>query len=142
MARSTKATWLEGPGDLKTEEIKDVPVKGQSVLVRGLPAAYSAEVSSQMKMTQEGRDQVARVDVAAMEVLQFAHGVIEPEFSEDDARQVAQKYGPAFKKIVAKIDLLSGIDKEAIENAQARFPGSGEGKDGAGVGDGTPAGGK
>lgn len=143
MSRSTKEAWLTGPGDLKEAEIEDVPVDGSSVLVRGLPAAYSNQATSEaleMKTTPQG-DQVATVNTARLEVLQFVHGVIEPEFNIDEARIIAEKYGPAFKKVVAKIDELSGIDKEALESAQARFPGERASKNGSDVGDAAPGGG-
>jgi hypothetical protein len=122
MARSTKDAWLSGQGDLREEEVEDVPVKGESVLVRALPAIVSARVQSQMRLETEGREQVAKMDVAEMEILQFAHGVVDPVFSEAEAREVASKYGPAFRKVVSKIDELSGIDKEAIEQTELRFP--------------------
>lgn len=123
MARSSKDSWLTGQGDLKEADVEDVPVPGESVRVRGLSARYSAEVQSQLKMVSEGRSQVAKIDVASMEVLQFAHGVIEPVFTRDEAKQIQEKFGPAFRKVVAKIDELSGIDKEAVEATEQRFPG-------------------
>jgi hypothetical protein len=132
MARSTKDAWLGGTGDLREEEVEDVPVKGQTVLVRGLPARYSAEVQSQMKVQTVGREQVARIDVAEMEVLQFAHGVVEPKFSVDDARVIAGKFGPAFRKVIDAIDRLSGVDKEAVEDAEVKFPAGGPGENGGG----------
>jgi hypothetical protein len=137
VARSTKAAWLDGPGDLKTAEVEDVPVPGQSVLVRGLPAAYSNQASSEaLVMKQQARgDQIATVDTAKLEILQFAHGCVEPEFSVEEATAVAEKYGPAFKRVVEKIDELSGVDKEAIETARARFPGGGAGSDDGGGSD-------
>ena len=48
-------------------------------------------------------------------------------FTVDEARLVAQKFGPAFRKVIAKIDELSGVDKEAIDKANATFPHSGSG---------------
>lgn len=131
MQRSTKDAWLSGPGDLREAEVEDVPVPGQSVLVRGLPAAYSAEVQGQLKLVQEGREQIAKIDVPSMELLQFVHGVVEPQFTKDEARQVQQKFGPAFRKVIAKIDELSGIDKEAIEKTETRFPTGGAGENGS-----------
>ena len=62
---------------------------------------------------------------ARLEVLQFAHGVVEPKFTVEQAEQVSQKYGPAFRKVIEKIDELSALDKEAIASASARFPSSG-----------------
>lgn len=141
MSRSTKDAWLEGPGDLKESDVEDVPVKGQSVRVRALPAAYSNQAQSEsLEMKQIGRQSISTVNVAKLEVLQFHHGVIDPQFSLTEAEQIATKYGPAFKKVIAKIDELSGVDKEAIEDATARFPASGAGSNGADVGDATPAG--
>jgi hypothetical protein len=127
MERSQKSAWLEGPGDLKEADVEDVPVKGQSVRVRGLPAAYSNQAQSEaLEMKTIGNAQIATVNSARLEVLQFQHGVIDPTFSREEAEQVAQRFGPAFKKVIAKIDELSGVDKEAIENAEARFPGGGD----------------
>jgi len=125
MQRSTKEAWLTGDGDLREADVEDVPVPGQSVRVRGLSAKYSAEVQGQMKLVQDGDTQVARIDIAAMERLQFQHGVVEPTFGPLEVSLVQEKFGPAFRKVVAKIDELSGIDKEAIEQAEQRFQGGG-----------------
>lgn len=124
MGRSTKDAWLEGPGDLKEADVEDVPVKGQTVRVRGLPAAYSNQATSEAArlVTDAKGEQVATLDQGKMEVLQFAHGVIDPVFTVEEAQKIAESYGPAFKKIVAKIDELSGVDKEALDNVQATFP--------------------
>jgi hypothetical protein len=129
VARSTKDAWLKGPGDLREADVEDVPVEGSSVRVRGLPAAYSNQAQSEALELRTGNrgQQSATVNTARLEILQFAHGVIEPEFSVEEAEQVAQSYGPAFKKVIAKIDDLSGVDKEAIKDTKARFPDSGEG---------------
>jgi hypothetical protein len=143
MARSTKDAVLKGPGDLATAEVvTDVPNPGDTFLVRGLPAAYSNQASSEaLKMTTVGLDQIATVDTARLEVLQFAHGVVEPTFTVDEAQQVSEKYGPMFRKVITKIDELSGVNKEAITEATAKFPRSGASENGADLGDGTPAGG-
>jgi len=125
MQRSTKDAWLHGPGDLREEDVEDVPVPGSSVRVRALPARFSAEVQSQLRLESEGREQVAKIDVAEMEVLQFAHGVIDPVFSIAESRAIQAKYGPAFRKVVGVIDDLSGVDKEAIEAVEQRFPAGG-----------------
>lgn len=133
MSRSTKASWLEGKGDLREADVDDVPVKGETVRVRGLPAAYSNQAQSEaLEMKTIGNTQVATVNVERVEVLQFAHGVIDPEFSVEEAEEISKRFGPAFKKVVAKIDELSGVDKDAIEKAEARFPvgAEGPGRDG------------
>ena len=142
MARSSKSAWLDGPGDLKEADVEDVPVKGESVRVRGLPAAYSNQASSEALEFQAGPrgDQTATMNTGRMEILQFAHGVIDPTFTVEEAQKVAERFGPAFKKVIAKIDELSGVDKEAIEEASSRFQASGADSNGSDVGDGTPAG--
>jgi hypothetical protein len=141
MARS-KESWLrEDAGDLKQADVEDVPTKGESVRVRGLPAAYSNQASSEaLVLKTVGREQVATVDTARLEVLQFAHGVIDPKFDVSEAEQIAQKFGPAFKKVIEKIDELSGVDKQAIEEARARFPAGRPSTGGSDVGNGTGAG--
>ena len=126
MGRSTVDAWLNGPGDLQEAVVEDVPVEGQSVLVRGLAAGYSNQAQSEAtELKQVGRDTVVTVNGARLEVLQFAHGVIEPKFTVEQAEQVSQKYGSAFRRVIEKIDSLSALDKEAITQASARFPGGG-----------------
>jgi hypothetical protein len=125
MQRSSKEAWLQGPGDLREAEVTDVPVKGSSVLVRGLSARYAAEVQAQMKLVQEGQDQIAKIDLPRMELLQFVNGCIDPRFTEAEAAQIQERFGPAFRKVIAKIDELSGIDKEAIDAVEQRFPAGG-----------------
>jgi len=141
MGRSTKESWLQGPGDLREADVEDVPVEGESVRVRGLPAQYSNQASSEaleLKTTARG-EQIATVNTAKLEILQFAHGVVEPRFTPEEATVIATKYGPAFKKVIAKVDELSGVDKEAIEAAAAAFPAGGTGKNGSDVGDAVSA---
>jgi hypothetical protein len=135
MARSSKESWLQGPGDLQEADVEDVPAPGMSVRVRGLPARYSAEVQSQLKIEQEGREQVARVDIAAMEALQFQHGVIDPVFTKEEVQRIQESHGPVFRKVIAKIDELSGIDKEAIAEVEQRFPAGGAVEGGPALGD-------
>lgn len=139
--RSTVDQWIGGPGDLKEEVVEDVPVRGSSVLVRALPARYSAAVQSQLKVEQTRRgEQVARIDVEEMERLQFLHGVVEPKFNEQDVRVIFEKWGPAARKVIAKIDELSGIDKEAIEQTETRFQAGGGSENGSYVGVGAASG--
>jgi hypothetical protein len=135
MQRSNKDAWLQGPGDLKEADVDDVPVPGQSVRVRGLSAKYSAEVQGQLRLVQEGQSQVAKIDVPAMELLQFVHGVIDPQFTMQEAARIQETHGAVFRKVIAKIDELSGIDKEAIEQTEQRFPDGGAHANGSTVGD-------
>jgi len=123
MSTSSKSDWLEGPSDLAEAVVEDVPSKGKSIKVRGLPAQFSNEAQSKaLKMiTGQRGDQTATVDVAIMAQIQFAHGCVEPSFSAAEAKRIAERYGPAFNKVVEKIDELSGVDKGAIEAESATF---------------------
>lgn len=125
MSRATKEDWLEGPGDLEEAVVEDVPTKGKSVKVRALPAKFSNDAQSEATETRTTGDGVALVTVnkAKLEILQFTHGVVEPAVSKDEAEKIAERYAGAFFKVIEKIDELSAIDKEAIEQAEARFPG-------------------
>lgn len=122
MARSTKDSWLNSHGDIREAEVHDVPIPGESVLVRGLSAKYSADVMSQLRMVQQGESQEAKLDIAKMERLQFLHGVVDPQFTEPEVEQIQEKFGPAFNKVVERVRELSGIDQEAITETEQRFP--------------------
>lgn len=142
MAISTKESWLEGPGDLREDVVEDVPVKGQSVRVRGLSAAFSNQASSEgleIHLNERGQ-QTTKADSAAVQVLQFHHGVIEPKFTLDETKKIAEKYGTAFIRVIEKIDELSGVDTKAVEKADATFPSDGAGKTGPAVESGASPG--
>ena len=70
MERSSKESWLNG-GDLREADVENVPVPGMSVRVRGLSAKYAAAMQGQIKIETQGREQVAKVDAAAMEPSSF-----------------------------------------------------------------------
>lgn len=124
MSRATKSDWLEGPGDLKEAVVEDVPVKGKSIKVRALSAKFANDAQTEATETKtDGVTAMVTVNKSKMEILQFTHGVVEPEFTLEESGKIAEKYGAAFRKAIDKIDELSLIDKEAIEQAQARFPG-------------------
>lgn len=133
---------LLGASDLEEREV-DLPSIGGKVKVRSLPAAYSNQATSEaleMKTTNRG-EQIATVNSAKLEVLQVLHGLVEPKLrSLAEAERFAQQCGPAFKDVVRAIDELSGVDKEAIEEANARFQGGGTSQNGAHLGDGDSAG--
>jgi gamma-glutamylcyclotransferase (GGCT)/AIG2-like uncharacterized protein YtfP len=141
MERSTKEAWLQGPSDLLEATVDDVPVEGLSVRVRGLPAAYSNRAASNALKLVTGKrgEQTATVDKERLEIIQFAAGCVDPTFTEDEAAVIAKKYGPAFNKVIAKIDELSGVDKEAIERTEATFQAGGAAPAGENVGNGVAA---
>lgn len=109
------------PKDLKEEDVEGV--FGGKVRVKSLTAAQSARVK-QVSINMSGRN--PDVIWAAMELLQFEYGVIIPKFDADDVRTLHLESGPSFAKVIAKIDELSGTDKEEMAKAQAAFPESGE----------------
>lgn len=141
MAHLTREALLEA-SDLETREV-DLPSIGGSVKVRSLPATYSNQASSEALELTTGRrgEQVARINTAKLEELQVLHGLVEPKLNSiEDARVFMTRCGKAAKKVVEAIDELSGIDKEALESAEQRFPVEPEGAGRNGMGDATPAG--
>ncbi len=141
MGRLTRDALL-GASDLIEREV-ELPTIGGSVTVRSLPAAYSNQASSEsLKLVTSARgEQMATVDTAHLEVLQVLHGLVDPKLTSiEDAQTFATKCGPAFKEVIRVIDEISGVDKEAIEKANATFPVSGAGTNGADVEAPTPAG--
>lgn len=139
MDRLSKEALL-GASDLVEREV-DLPSIGGSVKVRSLSAAYSNQASSEALVyeTYKG-EQRARVDTAKLEVLQALHGLVEPNLSSlAEAETFAARCGPAFKKVIETIDEISGIDKDAIEDAQVRFPSGGSGEAGPDVAPGNGA---
>lgn len=122
MALFTKDELL-GASDLEEREVY-LKTIGGSVKVRSLPAQFSNEAASKaLKLITGARgEQTATIDQGEMELLQVFHGLVEPKLhSIEEARTFAQKCGPAFKAVVEAIDELSGVNKEAIEAANARF---------------------
>lgn len=141
MERITKDAWRRS--SLRTQ---DLEVEGFGIVtIRELPAEVTADLSGLLDITQIGREQRAKVDVATMEVRQFAYGVVgddgNPMFTEDEARELAQIHGRVYKEVVEAIDQLSGIDKASLEETEARFPGSGESEGRTDLGNGTAPGG-
>lgn len=138
MARVTKDAW--GTSSLKTDEV-EVPELGGTVLIRELPADVAADLQGLIDVVQVGREQRAKVSVKTMECREFAYGVIgedqEPMFTEVETETIQSQHGGAFRKVVEAIDKLSGLDKQSIAEAEARFQGGGESQNGSDVGNGA-----
>lgn len=139
MERLTKEALL-GASDLVEREV-DLPSIGGSVKVRSLSAAYSNQASSEALVYETFKgEQRARIDSAKLEVLQALHGLVEPKLNSlGEAEVFAKRCGPAFKKVIETIDEISGIDKDAIEDAQATFRGGGSGEGGKDLAPGNGA---
>ena len=142
MALLTKDALLRA-SDLVEREV-ELSTIGGSVKVRSLPAAYSNEASSKaLRLVTDSRGgQSATIDTAELEILQVFHALVEPKLnSVEEARLFAQNCGAAFKDVIKVIDEISGVDKDAIEAANARFPVGDSGSNGSSVGNDTPDGG-
>ena len=134
MARISKDALLRA-SDLRTDEVtldslpKDADGTYPTVEVIGLGAGFSNQAQSEaLEMTTTVRgEQVARVNTAKMEEIQVKNGLLDPKLDTvEEARQFMENCGPAARKIVEKIDELSGVDKKAIEDAEAMFPAGSE----------------
>lgn len=135
MSGRTKDAWMTG-GDLKERVLEDVPVPGESVRVRALPAYYSNEaVYKALEVEQEGRaqKQTTRVNAAELAVLKFQYGVIDPVFTYEESKTISQRWGDAFERVLAAIDELTDVDEAGVEVVEARFPGSGDSDDDEGA---------
>lgn len=127
MARLTRDDLLR-KSDLREEEV-GLPSLGGSVLVRSLPAAYSNQAQSEATELVQlpGGEQSARINTAKLEALQVLHGLVDPQLRDlAEVEGFATRVGAAWRLIVHKIDEISGIDKQAIEDANARFHAGGE----------------
>lgn len=109
------------PQDL--EEVDVEGVFGGKVRVRSLTAAYAAAVKRATTVQRGGN---VEVTWAEMERKQFQLGVIVPRFTADQVRAMHATSGPSFAKVIAEIDRISGLDKEALRDAQKDFPESDE----------------
>lgn len=135
-------TDLLSATDLKEEDVP-LPTISGTVRVRGLPAAFSGQAMAEAVeyTTDSNGRQGARINVQRMSEIQVLNGLVEPKLgSVNEVRIFAQRCGPAFNDVVAAIDKLSGVDKDAMERAEATFPVGVEEQDGAGSGTETAAG--
>ncbi len=125
MARSTKEAWLApDAGDLKEAEVVvDVPEKGDAVKVRALSATAANGATSQAITTFEDKGQQRmKVDSVMLDILRFQAGVVEPTFSTEEVRQISNRFGATFNKVVSKIVELSGLNEATAADTDARFP--------------------
>lgn len=114
---ATKASWLQGPGDLIECDI-DVPGVG-TVKVRSLTAGQQNLLQTEC-MTMKG-DEI-KFDTNRREAMTFAAGVVQdPPFSEQEANVIAHTWGPAFKLVVTVINEISGTQDDALEKARRKF---------------------
>jgi hypothetical protein len=103
------------------EKDVDVPSWGGKVRIRTLTAGQFANVKS-ASLRPNGRG-VPQTDIAAMEQLQFYHGVIAPKFDLDQVKGLQITSSTGFKVIIDALDeLQGGTEKEQLAKATAAFP--------------------
>lgn len=124
---------LFGASDIRERDVH-LPSLDLTVKVRSLPAAYSNEAQSEattISTDARGRATVD-TDTAKLEALQVLHGLVEPRLdSIEEATRLSECWGAAWHKVVDAIRELSGIDEEAVEQTNARFPDGGQGATGS-----------
>lgn len=122
MAYLQKNALLEA-SDLVERDV-ELPSIGGTVRVRSLPSAVSSDATSKaLEMVTGPRgEQIARVNTAILEALQVQHGLIEPKLNSlAEAETFLKNCGPAAKEVIRVIDDISGVDKEALDQAEALF---------------------
>lgn len=107
------ADQIIGADDLARETVP-VPEWGGDVVVSAL--SVRALNACQRKATVAGV-----VDPEKMTVQMVIEGMVEPKMSDDQAGQMADKSAAVMNRIGARILVLSGVDPQTIEAAEARF---------------------
>jgi hypothetical protein len=118
---------LEGAkSDIQQDVVTDV-FGGKKVQVRSLTAAENARVN-QGSITIGGgrRGRNTEFNWAASEMAKFRYGVLKPQLTADQVRQLHMTSGPSFQKVLKRVDELSGTRDEDIEADEEQFRGSGE----------------
>lgn len=118
---SAEAALENAPSEL--EEVDVEGVFGGRIRIRALTAAQTAIVKQHTVDTQ-GRSPT--ITWADMERTQFKFGVIQPAFSAEQVRTLQATSGPSWARVIAKLDEISAMDKEALRDAQKEFPESDE----------------
>jgi hypothetical protein len=110
------------PKDLKTEWV-DIPEWGYSVQLRSFTASESARIKQRGFAIREGETAVAW---AEMEIMQFELGVQDPQWTNEQVRQLHLTSGPGFARVIKWLDENSGIQKDQLKKAQEDLRGSNE----------------
>lgn len=107
----------KAPSDLVTKVI-EVPEWECSVKIRSFTAAQSAMIREK-GLAFKGDE--TEVSWAEMEILQFQLGVVDPNFTEDQVRELHLSSGNGFGRVISELDKLSKLDKEGIRKAREEF---------------------
>lgn len=114
---SVEQIMSAAPKDLKTE-IVPIPEWGYSLKLRSFTASESARIKQRGFAIREGETAVAW---AEMEIMQFELGVQQPQFTEENVRQLHLTSGPGFARVLKWLDENSGLDKEALKKNRDEF---------------------
>lgn len=105
-ARITAAQIRDAPPDCREEEL-EVPEWGGWVLLRSPTALAQAEIQSAgMQLDESGNP--TGVDIPAMERMKFRYCVVDPVLTEDDVMEIQRSQGPSWKRVMDKVDELTG----------------------------------
>ncbi|NOZ27960.1 MAG: hypothetical protein GXP39_07910 [Chloroflexi bacterium] len=104
---------LEAP-DLE-ERVIEVPEWGGAVRIRSFSKATQQELRK--KATVKGE-----IDGDRLEMLMFIHGVVDPAFTEEHYELLRKKSAGAIDRVLRAILELSGLTREAVEEAKRSFP--------------------
>lgn len=107
----------KAPEDIVTKVI-DVPEWECSITIRSFTAAQSAMIREKGIAFKGEETEVAW---AEMEILQFHLGVIDPTFTEEQARELHLTSGTGFALVITEMDKLSKLNKEEIAKAREDF---------------------
>ena len=106
----TVSQILAAPPDCR-EEWLEVPEWGGWVKLRSPTALAAADIKG-ASIVMGGEDEKPTMDLAAMERAQVRHGVVDPIMSDAEVRQMQERFGPSFQRVIAALDTLSGPLKE------------------------------
>lgn len=104
---------LEAP-DLEEREV-EVPEWGGSVKIRSFSKAAQQDLRRKAMVKNE-------LDTDRLEMLMFIHGVVEPQFTEEHYEALRQKSAGAIDRVLRAILELSGLTREAVDQAKRLFP--------------------
>lgn len=99
--------------ELPTEEV-DVPEWGGIVKVRGFTKQEQIDIRNAATVADE-------IDMGKVELLMLVKGVVEPSFTDAQVGQLAALAAGVVDRILLVITRLSGMDAEAMRQAQRRF---------------------
>jgi len=105
------------PSDI-VEEVVPIPEWECSVKLRSFTASASARIKSRGFGYRGENFQVAWGE---MEVAQFMEGVKDPEFTENQVRELHSTSGRGFQRVIDWLDKQSGVDKEELRKAREEF---------------------